>query len=736
MATGCDQDAAKRLFSFELEFVKRPPDDIIDVNCPICLSVLCEPHQVTCCGHSYCRLCIERVQLEKKPCPLCSQTFTVFPDKRLKRSLYGLKVQCRHNEEGCQWTGELRELNKHLNEKPKPGEQQLVGCEFARIECRHCSELHQRHCIAVHQIKECPHRPFNCEYCGNYKAGFEDVTTKHWLVCGFRPVPCRNECGVSPERQNLEHHVSKDCPLTVLSCDFHYAGCEVQLPRKGMPAHLAQNVVFHMSLMAVQNQKKAEENTELKVELAKSKNREIVLEESIRNSDARISDMARQNQWRFVSEDEEITKLKVELAESRQREIELRRELTENAKTTDDSMSRMARLNETKFAMEEREMKKLKDELAERKQEIVKLKDELAERKREIVKLQNALERKIEGEIEVLRRSLAQQTREFERKLEPILPSLPDEFEMINFEEHKQNRESWYSRPFYTHPQGYKMCLKVNPNGPGLACITVGIHFMRGEFDHLLQWPFEHSIAFEILNQLQDSGHYRLTAAFVGTQKACRVTGGERAEKGTGGCVPYAKLGHDLANHCHYLQNDCLRIRVSHVVKQDVLQFQRQSIDSRSCHCPIELTMTDFARFKQEHGRWFSPSFYTHTRGYIVCIEVTACDSPLDTHIGVYVHLMQGKYDFSVAWPFRGVITIHLLNQQRDKGHYVKTIPFANAPDEQAEKVTPWVMNSGRGLSEFISFDQLDLDLDRDSQYLLEDCLRFRVFAKVKLVKK
>ena len=603
---------------------------------------------------------------------MCNRAaFTVSPNKGLKRSLYDLKVWCSHKKEGCQWTGELRELEKHLNEKPKLYEQ-LVGCDFSRVECCHCSKEYQRRYINTHQTEDCNHRPLKCQFCGKYEATYEDVATNHWPVCRFFPESCPKKCGEKPQRQYLEHHVSQVCPLTVVNCDFHYAGCEVQLPRKDLPAHLAENMGVHVSLVAVQDRKREEEITELKVELEESRNREIRLgkdlEENARQTNAYTSLMARQNQMKLTEQDEKITKLKDELM--------------------------------GKFGVMERKIEALEEETA------------------------------------ALRRSFANSTREFENQLEPVLPSLPVEFTMSDFEDHKQKKEVWYSPPFYTHPRGYKMCLRVNPVGPNCACILVGARLMRGEFDHLLQWPFEHSIAFEILNQLQDSGHYRLTAAFVGTQKACRVTGGERAEKGTGGCVPYAKLGHDLANHCHYLQNDCLRIRVSHVVKQDVLHFQRQSIDSRSCHCPIELTMTDFARFKQEHGRWFSPSFYTHARGYIICIEVTACDSPLDTHLGVYVHLMQGKYDFSVAWPFRGVITIHLLNQQRDKGHYVKTIPFANAPDEQAEKVTPWVMNSGRGLSEFISFDQLDLDLDRDSQYLLEDCLRFRVFAKVKLVKK
>ena len=110
--------------------------------------------------------------------------------------------------------------------------------------------------VAILSPKECIRRPFSCEHCGNYGADFEDVTTKHWPVCGFRPVPCPNECGVQPQLPNLEHHVSRDCPLTVVNCDFHYAGCEVQLPRKDMPAHLAENLLAHTTKLVTSMQEK------------------------------------------------------------------------------------------------------------------------------------------------------------------------------------------------------------------------------------------------------------------------------------------------------------------------------------------------------------------------------------------------------------------------------------------------------------------------------------------------
>ena len=42
---------------------------------------------------------------------------------------------------------------------------------------------------------------------------------------------------------------------------------------------------------------------------------------------------------------------------------------------------------------------------------------------------------------------------------------LPVELTMTNFARDKMHSDHWYSPPFYTHPHGYKMCLRVDANG-------------------------------------------------------------------------------------------------------------------------------------------------------------------------------------------------------------------------------------------------------------------------------
>jgi len=62
----------------------------------------------------------------------------------------------------------------------------------------------------------------------------------------------------------------------------------------------------------------------------------------------------------------------------------------------------------------------------------------------------------------------------------------------------KSEEKPWYSPPFYTHPGGYKMCLKVHANGSSSGKgthVSFFIYFMHGRNDDNLSWPFRGEIA-------------------------------------------------------------------------------------------------------------------------------------------------------------------------------------------------------------------------------------------------
>ena len=354
---------------FTCNFVKDPPE-AIQSECPACLQIIRDQFQATCCGSGYYRVCIEQIKQKNDPCPSYKQReFDIFENKRLKQSLYTRNVYCSHQAKGCQWLGELGHLDNHLNLKPST-ENQLEGCQYTEIQRIYCFELMQRSDILVHQIDECSKRPFSCEYCKIFTSDYQDVTINHWSVCDYYTVQCRNNCGEILQRQHLKNHLGNDCPLTIIDCDFKYAGCKVKLPRKDMPKHLksVESMAAHLSQQAVY-----------------------------------------------------------------QRE--------ENRKLT----SQVAKLN----------------------------------------------------------RDLQQ--------LQISTPMCPVEIPMPNFKHHKESNDVWCSMPFYSHPKGYKLYLRIFANGTKDTegtHLSVGVALMKGEYDKQLKWPFQFDFMIELLSQNGDQDHY------------------------------------------------------------------------------------------------------------------------------------------------------------------------------------------------------------------------------------
>ncbi len=61
-----------------------------------------------------------------------------------------------------------------------------------------------------------------------------------------------------------------------------------------------------------------------------------------------------------------------------------------------------------------------------------------------------------------------------------------------------------FSQPFFLEKYRYKVCLQVSMDGIG-GSLSVFVHIMKGDFDSILDWPFEHRIAVKVKNQQQEN---------------------------------------------------------------------------------------------------------------------------------------------------------------------------------------------------------------------------------------
>ena len=146
---------------------------------------------------------------------------------------------------------------------------------------------------------------------------------------------------------------------------------------------------------------------------------------------------------------------------------------------------------------------------------------------------------------------------------------------------------------------------------------------------------------------------------------------------------------------------------------------------------PIELIMPRYSTLKRSADDWFSKPFYTGPRGYKMCIRVNANGDMIcaGIRVSVFVHLMRGEYDSRLVWPFRGDITIQLVNHNNDQGHRQRTVDFmdVHASNDASQRVTSGDRNkNGWGHTDFIFHSEVESSTET-SRYIIDDCLTFRV---------
>jgi len=160
----------------------------------------------------------------------------IFPNKQLDREIKELHVYCVNARSGCTWSGEINDLDKHINN----------DCPFLDVSCpSKCGVMLKKKCVQQHIAKECP---CHCQYCGVTRRK-EEISKTHKERCSQYPSPCPKGCelGVAPGVRIAEH--KKICPLEVVQCDYHDIGCKDLIIRKELQDHYKQKVPEHLALI-------------------------------------------------------------------------------------------------------------------------------------------------------------------------------------------------------------------------------------------------------------------------------------------------------------------------------------------------------------------------------------------------------------------------------------------------------------------------------------------------------
>ena len=316
-------------------------------DCPVCLQILRDPCISQCCRNNFCHACVKKLKKAGNPCPLCrNSNFRIQRNRILSPEVYHLQVYCPNKSKGCDWVGDLGEIDVHLNQSPVL-RYQTNGCHFIDIQCCYCSQKFQRNQIWDH-LSVCPRRPYKCEYCQGYNSFFEDVSCNHWPICDFYPILCPNGCKECIPRQNMHDHVVKYCSMTVIECEFKQFGCTAKLTRRDMSRHMKNSVAAHESLVMMtklfsQLKKNSREIRELETKLHEKQKNLIGEQKDL--FDKRLSSATNQVIDAGKEQMQSVTEMNLKLCErSKQLISEQQRTLNKRIHNATDNIEEKVRL--------------------------------------------------------------------------------------------------------------------------------------------------------------------------------------------------------------------------------------------------------------------------------------------------------------------------------------------------------------------------------------------------------
>ena len=617
------------LGGYDYEFVTKPLDIFV---CKICYLPSRDPHLSMCCGHIFCKSCLDHakeaiVTLSQRSyyynaCPVCrNEEFATVPNKQIHREVRSLQIFCTNKERGCTWQGEINNLCNHL--------ECSNGCQYEVVKCFNaCGIKLQRQYLTDHVNTQCPQHIIKCQYC-RVKRKRKFITGKHIENCPRLPLLCPNRCGINDiPREDIDKH-REMCPCENVPC--HYS-CGKQMQRKYLTNHIEaecprRTVMCQYCSSLIEHQFVEDHHKEHchKFPL-------------LCPNYCGIEDIPRED----ISDHRNICPL-------------------------------------------------------------------------EIVHCTNNC-----GEEELQRRDLGDH---LDNRCM---------YRNVSCQYCSVEGECW----FIKGPHFYKECPKVPLTCPNKCDIGT---VCRGVMDqHRRKCPLE-PIGCE---------YYRVGCDASILRKDLEKHSKENMEEHL--LLTTKKLDstedelETLQERVHTLEKVMQHIMKTKLVDQNDkivlwpshLQLASSMVENTPGEhvIPVIIKMSNFTDLKlQKKKRLYSMPFYTHEKGYKMCLSVypNGCSKGEGTHMSVFLCVMKGSYDDHLGWPLKGDFEVSLLNQLSDTEHHVHPVSFNH--HENVERVLSRNVGSGQGSQAFISNEKLMMT--GFCQFLSDDCVFFKV-ATLRLIYK
>jgi hypothetical protein len=150
-----------------------------------------------------------------------------------------------------------------------------------------------------------------------------------------------------------------------------------------------------------------------------------------------------------------------------------------------------------------------------------------------------------------------------------------------------------------------------------------------------------------------------------------------------------------------------------------------------------ETKIENFDLKKKANAEIVSEPFYSHKDGYkfVLLVYPNGCDTHKGQSVSAYIHLMKGENDNNLSFPFRGELTLQIVNVNDDKYHVEQKILITDETDPDGKYgarvsgLFTWMGSNrssmGLGFSDFLSHQYLENH--HQAQYLKDNTITFRI---------
>ncbi len=299
---------------------------------------------------------------------------------------------------------------------------------------------------------------------------------------------------------------------------------------------------------------------------------------------------------------------------------------------------------------------------------------------------------------------------------------------MTNYSQYVRTGNMWYSPPFYTHKNGYKVCLRVDANWYRKGNISVLVCVLKGEYDKVLSWPLHAMVEVALYNWKTNEPLYSKVLYLPG-DFFCSANTTDVPHSWGKGSVDFIKHGSLASELSLYVQHDCLSFQIKRVtiVKAPAIPNLPRWAGDKCFVAP------SFRSMKQKDLIFYGPQIAmpTNKGSYKICprIDPNGYSAGKGSHVSVSCALMKGEDDDALSWPIEADIIVEMVNWRENKNHKSHTISLNQGANIKSVSRVPitGVAEIAWGGPTFATHSSLSHNPTTNTQYLNQDCLLFRV---------